>query len=160
MSFELTEKDKLIIREIQKGMPLCRKPFEVIAEKTGINEEELLRKLEKFKEEGIIRRFGARVNHYKTGYRENIMVVWSVPEDRIEETGSLIASYREVSHCYLRPKMPDFPYNLYSMVHGREEGDCIKVIKEISLKTGISDYELLITKKEHKKTAPLYFLND
>jgi len=160
MSFELTEKDRLIIREIQKGLPLCRKPFEVIAKKIGIKEDELLGKLEEFKEEGIIRRFGARVNHYKTGYKENIMVVWSVAEDRIEETGFLIASYREVSHCYLRPRMPDFPYNLYSMVHGREEVDCIKVIEEISRKAGISDYKLLITKKEHKKTAPLYFLND
>jgi siroheme decarboxylase len=155
---ELTEIDKKIIREMQKGLPLCLEPFKVISEKIGIGEDELVNKLNEFKENGLIRRFGARVKHNKAGYKENIMVVWNVPEEKIEETGAIIANYKEVSHCYIRPYLPDFHYNLYSMTHGREEGDCIKIIKEISRRINITDYKMLTTEKEYKKTSPLYFI--
>lgn len=155
---KLTEKDKDIIREIQYGIPLCSRPFLEIAEKVGITEDELIDRLRTFKEKGIIRRFGARIKHNKAGYKENIMVLWQVPQETLEETGSLIAGYREVSHCYIRPELPDLPYNLYSMIHGREDGDVIKVIKKISEVTGIKNYKLLVTEKEYKKTSPLYFI--
>lgn len=158
MSFELRESDENIIRELQKGLPLCSRPFKVIAEKLGIGEKELLERINDFKEEGIIRRFGARVKHHEAGYKENIMVVWSVREERLEETGSLIASYPQVSHCYARPELPDFPYNLYCMIHGREEGECLKVIEDIAKKSGITDYQMLVTGEEYKKTAPVYFV--
>ncbi|MEQ8171611.1 MAG: Lrp/AsnC family transcriptional regulator [Candidatus Eremiobacterota bacterium] len=154
----LTEKDKDIIRETQRGIPLCSRPFLKIAEKAEITEDELINRLRTFKEKGIIRRFGARIKHNKAGYKENIMVLWHVPEEKLEETGSLIAGYREISHCYIRPELPDLPYNLYSMIHGREEGDVLKVIEKISGVTGIKDYKLLVTEKEYKKTTPLYFL--
>ncbi len=154
----LTEKDKNIIREIQYGIPLCSKPFLEIADKVGITEDELIDRLRAFKEKGIIRRFGARIKHNKAGYKENIMVLWQVPQEKLEETGSLIADFREVSHCYIRPELPDLSYNLYSMIHGREEGDVLQIIKKISKATGIKNYKLLVTEKEYKKTTPLYFL--
>lgn len=154
---KLSEKDKDIIREIQHGIPLCSVPFKVIADKLGITEEKLIDRLREFKEKGIIRRFGARVKHNKAGYKENIMVLWKVPEENLDETGSVMAGYREVSHCYVRPELPELPYNLYTMIHGREEGDIFKIIKNISDITGIRDYKLLVTEKEYKKTSPLYF---
>jgi len=138
MKYELTELDKNIIRELQKGLPISTRPFDAVSEKLDISEQELLERLKFFKEKGIIRRFGARVNHQKSGYRENIMTVWKLPEDRTEEVGTFIAGYRQVSHCYLRPELEGFPYNLYSMIHGKKEGECSKVIKDISQKTGMS----------------------
>lgn len=157
MKFELTELDKKIIREIQKGLPVCSKPFKIIADKIGMEEEDLIEKIKFYKETGVIRRFGARINHHKSGYSENIMTVWNVPEENLEEIGTQIASYGQVSHCYARPPLKDFPYNLYSMIHGKEVGECEEVIKKISEKTGITDYKKLTTKEEYKKTAPLYF---
>lgn len=154
----LTEFDKNIIRELQHGIPLCSKPFKIIADRLGIKEDELIERLRTFKENGIIRRFGARVKHNKAGYKENIMVLWQVPQEKLEETGSVMAGYSEISHCYVRPKLPDLPYNLYTMIHGREEGDAVKIIKKISEVTDIRDYKLLVTEKEYKKTSPLYFI--
>jgi DNA-binding Lrp family transcriptional regulator len=155
---KLTETDKDIIREIQHGIPLSSRPFLEIAGKAGITEDELIDRLRTFKEKGIIRRFGARVKHNKAGYKENIMVLWQVPQENLEEAGSVMADYREVSHCYVRPELPDLPYNLYSMIHGREDGDVLKVIKKISEVTGIKNYQMLVTEKEYKKTSPLYFM--
>ncbi len=155
---QLTEKDRDIIREIQHGIPLCSRPFLEIAVKTGISEDELIDRLRTFKEKGIIRRFGARIKHNKAGYKENIMVLWHVSEEKLEETGSVMAGYSEISHCYVRPSLPDLPYNLYTMIHGREEGDTDKIIKKISEITDIRDYKLLVTEKEYKKTSPLYFI--
>ena len=159
MAFELTKMDKKIIREIQNGLPPVKEPYLAVSKKIGIDEEELITRLKKLKEEGIIRRFGARVVHHKSGYKENIMTVWNVPSDKVEETGNFMASYPQISHCYVRSLLPDMPYNLYSMIHGREEGECLRVIKDISEKTGITDYVMLPTKREYKKTAPVYFLS-
>jgi DNA-binding Lrp family transcriptional regulator len=138
-------------------LPLCRRPFKALAEKIGIGEEELLAIISGFVENGTIRRFGARIKHHKAGYEGNVMTVWNVPEEEIDKTGEVMTSFPQVSHCYERPKIPDFPYNLYSMVHGHREEDCIRVIEKISEVTGIKDYNILVTSEEHKKIAPHYF---
>lgn len=153
----LSEIEKKIIREIQNGLPLCERPFQVIAEKIGIDEDELLSHISGFIENGLVRRFGARIKHHKAGYDGNVMAVWNVPEEDMDNVGRVISSFSEVSHCYERPKIPDFPYNLYSMVHGHMEDDCIRVIEKISKTTGISDYQVLPTLEEHKKIPPRYF---
>ena len=86
--------------------------------------------------QGTIRRFAAILNHREVGFRANGMVVWNCPRDRIDEIGAILASYPEVSHCYNRPAYPDWPYNLYAMVHGRSPEECESIAQRLADATG------------------------
>jgi len=153
----MTETQIGIIRAVQDGLPLSEEPFREIAERVGISEEQLLAQIRSWKEDGTIRRFGAVLRHHRAGYSVNAMGVWNVPDDRVEEFGLKAAAFRSVSHCYQRPRFGAFPYNLYTMIHGRSEAGCEKTAREISEKTGIEDYALLYTAAEYKKSSPVYF---
>ena len=154
---ELSAKDRRLLAQVQGDLPLCVSPFAVIAKKTGWEEKELIRKIRVFIRGGMIRRFGAILRHQKAGYRGNAMVVWKVPEDQSARVGGDMASFPAVSHCYLRSAHPEWPYNLYTMIHGQSETDCKRIARKISEHTGIRDYRLLFSKREHKKSSMAYF---
>ena len=154
---ELSAKDRRLLAQIQGDLPVCASPFAVIAQKSGWEEKELIRKIQAFIRQGMIRRFGAILRHQKAGYQGNAMVVWKVPEDQIARVGRDMASFPAVSHCYLRTARPDWPFNLYAMIHGQSETDCKRIARKISEHTGIKDYRLLFSKKEHKKSSMTYF---
>ena len=149
--------DKRIIRHLQGDLPLTPTPFSQIASKVGIDEEELLERIRGLKLRGVLRRFGATLNHLQAGLTANAMVAWCVPEDRVDEVGPLMASVREVSHCYERTPTREWKYNLFTMVHGKSRKDCRDIAERISQMTGMNDYILLFTLKEFKKTSPEYF---
>jgi len=153
----LDDLEKKIIHYLQGDIPLTARPFSVIAEKIGIREEELLHKIRLLKEKGILRRIGATLYHKRVGFKANAMVAWYVPEDKIDETGFLMAASKEVSHCYQRKIEKNWRYNLFTMIHGRRRKDCQDICKRIAEKTGIKDYILLFTLKEYKKSSPQYF---
>ena len=153
----LTSLDKKIIQRLQEDFPATLAPYKDLANDLGITEETLLDIIERFKANGILRRVGGVVRHQRLGYHSNAMVVWLVPEDCIEEVGQQMASHPSVSHCYQRPSLPDFPYNLYTMIHGKEAGDCEKVVRELSSVTGIETYHMLNSLQELKKTSMKYF---
>jgi len=123
----------------------------------GIHEEELLDRIKSLKEQGILRRLGATLYHQRVGFKANAMVAWYVPNDLIDETGFLMATFTEVSHCYQRKIEEKWRYNLFTMIHGKSKKDCQSICKRIAEKTGIKDYVLLLTLKEYKKTSPQYF---
>jgi DNA-binding Lrp family transcriptional regulator len=149
--------DKEIIRLIQGDLPLDVTPFSVMAETIGISEEAFITRVQAMKDQGIIRRFGATLRHQEAGFRSNAMVTWLVPDDRIEEVGQIMAGFREVSHCYQRRPQKDWKYNLFTMVHGNSKKDCIRIARMISKKTKISNYRLLFSEKEFKKTSMAYY---
>lgn len=149
--------DKKIIRLIQGDLPLNVTPFSEMAEKLGISEEIFIARVRAMKEEGIIRRFGATLRHQEAGFRSNAMVIWLVPEDQIEKVGQIMAGFREVSHCYQRRPQEDWKYNLFTMVHGNSKKDCFRIAQMISKKTGVSNYRLLFSEKEFKKTSMAYY---
>jgi DNA-binding Lrp family transcriptional regulator len=153
----LDDLDKKIIALIQGDLPLTAQPYTELAQKIGIAEELLLERIRNLKTQGIIRRFGASLRHQKAGFIANAMIAWQVPEQKIEETGASMAQYKEVSHCYQRITHPDWPYNLYTMVHGNDEEACRQIAQKIALKTGIKDYVLLFSEKEFKKTSMRFF---
>ena len=153
----MTDTQIKIVKALQDGLPLCEEPFREMAEKIGVSQEELLSQLQAWKAEGVIRRLGAILRHHRAGYSVNAMAVWSVPNDRIESFGCKAAGFRNVSHCYQRPKFDDFNYNLYTMIHGKSREDCEAAALEISEATGIDDYRLLYTTNEFKKSSPVYF---
>ncbi len=153
----LDDLERRIVHYLQGDLPLTARPFDVLAGKVGISEEELLERIKLQKEQGILRRFGANLVHQLAGLKANAMVAWYVPEDKIDEIGPLMATFKEVSHCYQRRIQGKWKYNLFTMVHGKSKSDCQGTARRIAEKTGIKDYVLLLTLKEYKKTSPEYF---
>jgi DNA-binding Lrp family transcriptional regulator len=154
---QLTADDRKLIRQIQGDLPISPTPFQPLARPLGLEEKELLKQVRYLIRRGIIRRFGAILRHQKAGYRGNAMVVWKVPEDQIPPVSRAMVTFPAVSHCYLRPPFPQWPYNLYTMVHGQSEKDCRLAAQKISKETGLKDYRLLFSKREHKKSSMRYF---
>lgn len=153
----IDEKDKKVISVIQGDIPLDPRPFRVAAEKVAMTEEEFIDRIRRLKEEGIIRRFGATLRHQEAGFSSNAMVAWKVPENRVSEVGHRMAGFREVTHCYHRRPMAQWPYNVYTMIHGTSREQCNEIARRISEATGITEYVLLFSEKEFKKTSMEYF---
>jgi len=145
------------IRELQKDLPIQPEPFAPWAQALGITVAALLEQAAAFQEQGYMRRLAAVLHHREAGFRANAMGVWKVPPERVHELGPKFAGFNAVSHCYQRPVYPDWPYNVFTMIHGRSPAECQKVIEAISGATGISEYAVLYSTKEYKKTRVPYF---
>jgi siroheme decarboxylase len=85
------------------------------------------------------------------------MGVWKVPEERIDEVGDMFAHYQAVSHCYQRPTYDDWPFSVFSMVHGRSVEECEAVLHAMAAETGITERLSLYSTREYKKTRVRYF---
>ena len=153
----LSDLEKSIIRELTGDLPVTSRPFAPIARQLGISQKRLLAIVKRLKDEGYIRRFGATLRHRNSGFSANAMVVWKIPDEKIQEVGRAMASYREVTHCYHRRPEGQWQYNLFTMIHGRGEEACRRVAEKISRETGISEYQLLFSQRELKKTTMRYF---
>lgn len=113
--------DRRIIEATQAGLPLMPAPYAEIAASLGIAEAEVIERLAAMQARGVIRRIGAAPNHYAFGLTANGMTVWDVEDEMAEELGAEVGALDFVSHCYLRPRtLPDWPYNLFAMVHARD----------------------------------------
>lgn len=154
---ELTETDLEFIRLLQEDLPLEPKPYEIIAARLGMSQDELFKRIACFVQQGKLRRIAAVLNHRKAGFVANAMGVWEVEPDQIEETGRKMADFQAVSHCYQRPVYPDWPYSIFTMVHGRNKEACDKILEAISRATGDIRYEALFSTKEYKKIRLKYF---
>lgn len=154
---ELTPLEKRIIHELQQDLPVVSQPFAAVAETLGISEAELLEKVRELVADGTIRRFGATLRHQHSGFDANAMVVWEVGPERAEEVGAIFASFREVSHCYQRPALPNWPYRLFTMIHGSSREVCQEIAQRMAEAAGVENYDLLFTEEELKKTTMAYF---
>ena len=148
---KLTDSDKKVINSLQQDLPLVEEPFEAIARQSGIAENELLSRAKSLLERGVIRRYSASINHRRVGYTANAMTCWTVPAEKVDETGKKIAAIRQVSHCYERKTSGSWPYNVFAMIHARDEATCRKIADDASRETGLSDYLALFSTKEFKK---------
>ena len=146
------------IRELQEDLPLEPRPFALMAARLGIDQTELFDLARSFEERGIMRRFSAVLHHRKAGFKANAMAVWKVPAERSEEVGNLMARSRWVTHCYERPTYEDWEYSHYTMIHATTSDKCKEVASDISDATGVSDYLLLYSTREYKKTRVRYFV--
>lgn len=153
----LSAREKAIISRLQKDLPASLTPYADLARELEMEEEELLSIIADFKREGILRRLGVALYHRNVGYTANAMVVWQVPPDRVEEAGLIMASFPQASHVYQRPVYPDWPYNLFTMLHGNSREECEDTAARIAAKTDIQDYLLLYSLREFKKTSIKYF---
>lgn len=148
------------IRVVQEDLPLVERPFAAQAEAIGCDESQVLAMLASFKERKLMRRFAAVMNHRSAGFKANAMGVWAVPEDQLEDIGAAMASFALVSHCYRRPTYDDWPYSIFTMVHGKNASECEATIAAIHDETGIDEYALLWSVKEYKKTRVRYYTDD
>ena len=146
-------------KEVQEDFPLVSEPFSMIAIKQ-ISTDVLIERLIRFRSNGIMRRVAAILHHRKAGFRANAMGVWDVPIDKIEDIAPKMAAFKSVSHCYRRPTYPDWPYSLFTMIHGRSPKDCNNLIKKLSEISGIEKYDALYSSKEYKKTRLKFFSQD
>lgn len=136
----IDETDRAIILVTQAGLPLVPRPYHAIAAQLGLAPEEVMTRLQRMQAAGVIRRIGAVPNHYALGYRGNGMSVWDVPDDRARTLGRTIGELDFVSHCYHRPRLlPDWPYNLFAMVHGRDRGEVEAKVAQIAALLGDAD---------------------
>lgn len=129
--------DRRLIAAVQGGLPLCREPYHALAETLGLSPVEVMSRLRRLLADGIIRRIGAVPNHYALGYRANGMAVWDVPDEAVAALGPRIGTLDFISHCYCRPRHPPlWPYNLFTMVHGRDRMEVEDKVAQVAAVIG------------------------
>ena len=143
--------DQKLLAEAEKGLPLTPQPFHTIAEQIGITSQEVLARLQRLQENGVIRRFGLSLKPKDVGYNANALVAWKVPQNRIEEVGEYFSGYSDISHCYERGTiMGKWEYNVYTVIHAHERQTIEQLVRLLSEITGLSDYLILYSTRNLK----------
>jgi len=156
MSNAIDDTDRSIIRATQAGLPLTPRPYHQLAEQLGLTAQEVMERIANMLESGVIRRIGVVPNHYALGYKANGMTVWDVPDERVDELGAQIGALDFVSHCYQRPRhLPEWPYNFFAMVHGRDRTEVEEKTQRIAELLNDADrgHEILYSTRILKKTG-------
>jgi DNA-binding Lrp family transcriptional regulator len=154
---ELTPEHIAVIKELQKDIAVTREPFREAIERLHMSYERFFEIANELKESGVMRRFATILNHRKAGFGANAMSVWVVPEEKGEAIGRQMAEFSAVSHCYLRPSYPNWPYNLFAMIHGKSQEECDSLIEEMAKESGLTEYGKLYSTIEFKKQRLVYF---
>jgi DNA-binding Lrp family transcriptional regulator len=154
---ELSEEDVATIRATQGKMPVVPEPYAPAAERLGVTQEEVLRRLESLRERNALRRVAAILFHRRAGFSANGMGVWAVPDEQILDVGRRMAAFRGISHCYQRPTYADWPYSVFTMAHGRSKEECDAILDSIAAQEGITERATLYSSTEFKKVRMLYF---
>jgi DNA-binding Lrp family transcriptional regulator len=154
----LSEVEKGLVRELQRDLPLEKCPFDKMAARLGMDIDEFLHRAVSLRERGVMRRFAARLNHREAGFSSNALSCWRAAPQKLAQVGQAIASHPQVSHCYERRIAPEWPYNIYAMVHGHTKEDCGSLALRISEETRIKDYVLLYSIKEYLRRTVRYFI--
>mgnify|MGYP000008799019 CR=1 FL=1 len=160
MQYEVTETDKRMIRVLQQDLPAIERPFDRWAEQAQVGVDELLSAARSYLDQKRMRRFSAVLHHREAGISANGMGVWVVPPGQQEQFGATAATFNAVSHCYLRPTYEDWPYSIFTMVHGATRADCEAVFQAIAKATGVVEYAALYSTVEYKKVRLRYFAGD
>lgn len=148
--------DRRIVAATQGGLPLVAEPYRAIAEELGLAPADVMGRMRHLLEIGAIRRIGAVPNHYALGWKANGMSVWDVPDEHVAEAGAMVGGLDFVSHCYRRPRhLPDWPYNLFAMVHGRSRDEVSDKLARIAEILGDWDrgHDVLYSSRILKKTG-------
>lgn len=152
----LDEIDRRLIVATQAGLPLVPRPWQTLAEQLGISAAEVRSRLAAMLDAGGIRRIAAVPNHYALGYRFNGMTVWDVDDAQIDRLGVAVGALPFVSHCYRRPRhLPDWPYNLFAMVHAKSREDALAQVEQIAAVLGAAcrNHDVLFSSRILKKTG-------
>jgi DNA-binding Lrp family transcriptional regulator len=150
------ELDRRIVMATQAGLPLDLRPYHWLAAELGVEAEMVMERFRVMLSDGRIRRIGVVPNHYRLGYSANGMSVWDVPDEDIRAIGTQVGELDIVSHCYHRPRrMPDWPYNLFAMVHGHSQAEVRDKVDQIAQLLGdkVCQHDVLFSTRILKKTG-------
>jgi len=154
MSIDAT--DRRLIEATQAGLPLVPAPYDAIANDLGLDQAEVMSRLQAMQDSGVIRRIAVAPNHYALGMIANGMTVWDVSDADAIRLGEQVGALEFVSHCYLRPRaLPDWPYNLFAMVHGENRDQVAAKRDEIRALLGnaLRSDDILYSTRILKKTG-------
>lgn len=154
-----SEYEEELIAAIQSGLPLSERPYSVIANTIGIDEQGVIEKISGLQAAGKIRRLGVVVRHHELGFRSNGMLVWDIPDELVDEVGQSLSSVECVTLCYQRPRhLPSWPYNLFSMIHGKNREDVLSCIDDIVEKFELKQYQhdVLFSLRRFKQCGARY----
>jgi DNA-binding Lrp family transcriptional regulator len=153
----LTAHEIECVRLLQRDLPLHPRPFETLARNAAIGADEIIAAARTLLSRNQMRRFGAFIQPRKIGFLATAMGVWAVPADRADDLGRKMSEHRAVSHCFLRPIYDDWPYNLYTTVHGRSVDECESIINDLAIDTGVEEKRALYPTREFKKARLQFF---
>jgi DNA-binding Lrp family transcriptional regulator len=154
---EMTPLHHAIVRAAQYDIPMVSEPFKKIVDELEIDYDKFFGVLQELQEAGVMRRFASILNHRKAGFSANAMVVWDVDEEKGEAIGETAASFSAVSHCYLRPKYENWPFNLFTMVHGKSTDETNGIIADMAKEIESKNHMPLYSSREFKKVRIEYF---
>ena len=155
--------ERQLISVLQHGLPLVSRPYEVIAQQIGSTETEVMNYISLMQERGDIKRFGVVVRHRPLGYKANAMVVWDIPDDRVDELGQCFGQFEFVTLSYRRPRnLPDWPYNLFCMIHGKDRQDVLRNLALMTERCNVADirHEPLFSNRCFKQRGAIYIQNE
>lgn len=155
--------EQALIAVIEQGLPLVEKPYAELALQIGCTEREVIEGLQLLQKRGDIKRFGVVVRHRKLGYRANGMVVWDIADDEVREIGQCMGQFPFVTLCYRRPRqLPEWSYNLFTMVHGRNQQEVREKTSFLVQQCGLQDinHEILFSSRCFKQRGARYISNN
>ena len=157
----IEDKDHLLLAQIAEGLPICSRPYAIMGEKIGLSEAQVIERLSYLQEKGIIKRLGIIVKHATLGYRANAMIVWRIPQAEIDIVAQEMLKFSFVTLCYQRPMLPEWPYNLYCMIHGKNkvtvENQLAQLIEQCGLET--VEKQILFSSRCFKQRGAVYTAN-
>ena len=151
--------EQKLIEAISVGLPFVSRPYKSLAIELGCTESDIISGIDNLISCGDIKRFGIVVRHRELGYQANGMVVWDIPDDKIRELGQRIGRFEFVTLCYQRPRhLPDWPYNLFSMVHGRCRKEVIEQVEELARSCELEEipHKILFSNRCFKQRGARY----
>lgn len=154
-AFSLSTAERVLVAALQDGLPLVERPFACL----GLQEAEAIDTIARWLAQGVIKRFGVVVRHHELGYTANAMAVWDIPDTVVDQVGTQIAATGRVTLCYRRPRqLPDWPYNLFCMIHGKDRSDVTARIAALNEAFGLSGYAhtVLFSRRRFKQRGAHY----
>ena len=153
------DRDLALLRAVEDGLPLVPQPYAELAARLGMSEGEVMARFWMLQNTGVIKRFGVVVRHRELGYRANAMVVWDIADDLVGDVGSRLGRFPFVTLCYRRPRrLPAWPYNLFTMIHGRDRDEVLARIDELAVQSGLTDVrrDVLFSRRRFKQRGARY----
>ena len=149
--------DERLVRELQENLPPGENPWQALAVKLGISEDEVVDRLKGLKASGKLKRVGAVLRHQNSGFAANAMAVFLPPPGKTDELGARLAASPMVSHCYERIPCGEWIYTLYAMIHGRTEEEIAAFVSVFAAENGVEKYDILFSREELKKSSMVFF---
>lgn len=156
----LNTEQKIALRKVlERGLPISAKPYLAIAETLRVEEQQVIQQIENWQFDGLIRRYGIVVKHRQLGYVANAMVVWDIKDSDVDAIAGQLSKRKEISLCYRRPRrLPDWPYNLFCMIHGKNRDEVEQQIAEITEQLTLThiNKHILFSNKAYKQQGARY----